>query len=59
MFGKDDFEEGEKKEWKIENECEWCLVGKGRGRENSWDLASLWAHQNSISPNWRENSRKE
>lgn len=62
MFGRDDFKEGKKKESRNrrENGCEWCLVERGSGREiGGARLFSLQTHQNSISPTWRESSRRE
>ena len=59
MFGWVDLREDEKKnEWKIGKKmCERVVwLGERGGEKNSraW-MFSLQAHQNSISPKWREN----
>ena len=51
MFGWVDFRENEKK--KKSGKGVW-LRGGGGEKSGETQLFSLWAHQNSISPKWRE-----
>ena len=58
MFGWEDFrKDGKKREWKIGEKMSgngvWLKRG-GREKSGGTQLFSLWAHQNSISPKWRE-----
>ena len=61
MFGWVDFREDGKKEWKIGEKMSgkgvW-LRGGGGEKSGGAQLFSFWAHQNSISPKWRENEEE-
>ena len=64
MFGWVDFREDgrKKKKWKVGEKISgkgvWLRKGGGE-KSGGAHLFFLWAHQNSISPKWRENVREK